>query len=356
MTIEEPFDKAKSQAFSGQMARMMNAGSLMFMTSIGHQTGLFDVMAGLPASTSQRIADAARLDERYVREWLAAMAVGNIVNYDAAAQTYALPAEHAAWLTRAAGPANMASPMVLLTDAARVEQEVVRCFREGGGVPYSSYDRFHALMAETSGRRFDHGLLAEVLPLAGVVERLRQGIDVLDIGCGSGHAINLMAREFPKSRFVGYDFGAEVIETATAEASALALQNVRFLERDVAYLGEREAFDFVTAFDAIHDQARPDLVVRCAYDALCPGGTFLCVDVAASSRLEENMDHPVAPFLYTISTMHCMTVSLALDGMGLGTMWGEQRAVEMMQEAGFGEIEVRRLPSDRFNNYYVAVK
>jgi ubiquinone/menaquinone biosynthesis C-methylase UbiE len=338
------------------MAAMMNAGSLMFMTSIGHQTGLFDAMAGLPACTSWQIADAAGLDERYVREWLAAMVVGRIVDYDSAAQTYALPAEHAAWLTRAAGPANMASPMVLLTDAARVEQEVVRCFREGGGVPYSAYDRFHALMAETSGRRFDHALLSEVLPMSGVVERLQQGIDVADVGCGSGHAINIMARAFPNSRFVGYDFGAEVIEAATAETSALGLQNASFVERDAAHLGETEAFDFVTAFDAIHDQARPDLVLKGIYDALRPGGTFLCVDVAASSRLEENMDHPVAAFLYTISTMHCMTVSLALDGMGLGTMWGEQRALEMMQDAGFDDVEVRRLPSDRFNNYYVAMK
>lgn len=356
MTTDKPLDSAKSQAFGAQMAGIMNAGSLMFMTSIGHQTGLFDAMARLPAGTSPQIANATGLDERYVREWLAAMVVGRIVDYDSSAQTYALPTEHAAWLTRAAGPANMASPMVLLTDAARVEQEVVRCFREGGGVPYSSYDRFHALMAETSGRRFDHGLLSEVLPLAGVVQRLQQGIDVADVGCGSGHAINIMARAFPNSRFVDYDFGAEVIETATAEASTLGLQNASFRERDVAFLGETERFDLVTAFDAIHDQARPDLVLKCIYDGLRPGGTFVCVDVAASSRLEENMDHPVAPFLYTISTMHCMTVSLALGGMGLGTMWGEQRAVEMMQEAGFGDVETRRLPSDRFNNYYVAVK
>jgi SAM-dependent methyltransferase len=356
MTAEARFDEKRSQEFAGHMAGIMNAGSLMFMTSIGHQTGLFDAMAGLRACTSRQIADAAGLDERYVREWLAAMVVGRIVNYDAASQTYVLPAEHAAWLTRAAGPANMANAMVLLTDSARVEQEVIRCFREGGGVPYSSYDRFHALMAETSGSRFDHGLLSEVLPLAGVVEGLQHGIDVADVGCGSGHAINLMARAFPNSRFVGYDFGAEVIEIATGEAAVQGLANANFVERNVAYLGETEAFDFITAFDAIHDQARPDLVLRCAYDALRPGGTFLCVDVAASSRLEENMDHPVAPFLYTISTMHCMTVSLALDGMGLGTMWGEQLAVKMMQDAGFGDVEVRRLPSDRFNNYYVAVK
>jgi SAM-dependent methyltransferase len=329
----------------------------MLMTSIGHQTGLFEAMAGLAPSTSAEIAAAAQLNERYVREWLAAMVTGRIVEYDPASKTYRLPPEHAASLTRAAGPANLAGPMVLMTDVARVEQQVIRCFREGGGVPYSEYERFDAIMAESSGRRFDALLISEMLPLvAGLVQKLEEGIDVADIGCGSGRAINIMAKAFTNSRFFGYDFGVEAIGTAKAEATSLGAANATFIVRDVADLGERDRFDLITAFDAIHDQARPDLVLKAIYDALRPGGAFLCADFYASSNLEENLDHPSGPMMYTVSTMHCMTVSLALGGMGLGTAWGRHLAVEMMKAAGFPDVSVHRIREDRVNSYYIAQK
>jgi SAM-dependent methyltransferase len=285
------------------------------------------------------------------------MVTGRIVDYDPEERTYHLPPEHAASLTRSAGPANLAGPMVLMTDVARVEQQIVRCFREGGGVPYSEFERFDAIMAESSGRRFDALLLQEILPLIpGLVERLETGIDVADIGCGSGRAINLMAKAFPNSRHVGYDFGADAIATANAEAAELGVANATFVVRDVAELDEMNRFDLITAFDAIHDQARPDLVLKGIYDALRPGGAFLCADFYASSNLEENLDHPSGPMMYTISTMHCMTVSLALGGMGLGTAWGRQLAVEMMKAAGFPDVSVHRIREDRVNSYYIATK
>jgi SAM-dependent methyltransferase len=113
---------------------------------------------------------------------------------------------------------------------------------------------------------------------------------------------------------------------------------------------------FVTAFDAIHDQARPAKALQGIADALRPNGTFLMVDIAASSKVGENLDHMLGPFMYTISCMHCMTVSLALDGEGLGAMWGEQRARQMLADAGFSHVEVKQIESDLFNNYYVASK
>jgi 2-polyprenyl-3-methyl-5-hydroxy-6-metoxy-1,4-benzoquinol methylase len=187
-------------------------------------------------------------------------------------------------------------------------------------------------------------------------ERLTQGIDVLDVGCGSGHALNLMATAFPKSRFRGYDFSLEAIERGRAEAGERGLSNVEFETRDVTKLGESEAFDLITAFDAIHDQADPAAVLAGIAKALRSDGTFLMVDVAASSHLHENLDHPLGPLFYSISCMHCMTVSLSLGGAGLGAMWGEQKAQEMLDEAGFGCVEIKRVDDNITSTYYIARK
>ncbi len=207
-----PLDQAKSEAFAEQMLSVLNSGALSLMLSIGHKTGLFDTMSHLAPSTSEQIAKAAGLQERYVRGWLAAMVTGRIIEYDAAQKTYRLPAEHAAWLTRGAGPNNLAFQTQYIVLQANVQDKVVDCFVNGGGVPYSSFPPFQRLMAEESAQIFDASLVQTTLPsIPDLVERLQEGIDVADIGCGSGHAINLMAQAFPRSRFVGYDFSKEGI-------------------------------------------------------------------------------------------------------------------------------------------------
>ena len=343
--------------FAGRMLRTMNEAALALMVSVGHRTGLFDVMAAMPAATSAEIASRASLDERYVREWLAVMTTGRIVEHDGAAGSYSLPAGHAAWLTRAAGMDNLAAGMQYIGLMALVEDQIVDCFRHGGGVPYSAFPRFQAVMAEDSGAVRDATLIDVTLPLVpGMTDRLTQGIEVADVGCGSGHAVNLMAEAFPRSRFTGFDFSGAGIAAARQEARRKGLANARFEERDAARLGEAGRFDFITTFDAVHDQARPDLVLAAIADALRPGGVYLCVDTAASSKLAENLDHPLGPFLYTVSCMHCMTVSLADGGMGLGTMWGEQTARAMLAEAGFTSVEAAHLDGDFVNSYIVASK
>ena len=165
-----------------------------------------------------------------------------------------------------------------------------------------------------------------------------------------------MAKAFPESRFVGYDFSEEGIAAGRAEASTMGLPNARFEIQDVASLAEVDRFDLITAFDAIHDQAQPAQVLQRISEALRPDGDFLMVDIKASSALHANMDHPLGPFLYTVSTMHCMTVSLALDGMGLGTVWGEQKALQMLAEAGFTQVDVETVEGDLMNSYYIARK
>ena len=354
MSVQE-LDTGAVEAFAGRMVGIMNSGMLSLMISIGHRTGLFDTMASMAPSTSEQIAATAGLDERYVREWLGAMSTGGIVEHDPAAGTFVLPPEHAAMVTRAAGPDNFAAMAQFLALLGKVESKIVDCFRNGGGVPYSEYPEFQTLMAESSAQVYDAALIDGVLALVPEVQaRLVEGIEVADIGCGQGHAINLMAEAFPNSRFVGFDFSEEGVAAGRGEAMDRGLGNARFEVRDVSALGETAAFDFITAFDAIHDQRDPAAVLAAIHTALRPGGVFLCIDIKADSTVAGNMDHPLAPFLYTVSTMHCMTVSLALDGAGLGTVWGEQKALEMLADAGFTDVQVANVEGDILNNYYIA--
>lgn len=343
------------EAFADELLGVLNSGALTLMISLGHRSGLFDVMSGLPPADSATIARAAGLHERYVREWLGAMTTGRIVSYDPDTGTYRLPAAHAAMLTRAAGPDNLAAMAQFVPLLARVEGQLLECFEHGGGVPYSEYPEFQRLMAEESAQVFDATLLDVTVPLVpGLPEQLAAGIDVADVGCGSGHAVNLLAEAFPRSRFVGFDFSEEGVAAGTAEAAAKGLRNARFEARDVATLSGPPAFDLVTTFDAVHDQAHPARVLKGIHDILRPGGTYLCVDVKASSEVGGNLDHPLGPFLYSVSCMHCMTVSLALEGEGLGAVWGEERALQMLRDAGFVDIDVHNVEGDILNNYYVA--
>jgi len=353
----ETVDPQQARAFAGQVIGILNGASLAYMLSIGHRTGLFDSMATMQPSSSDEIAAATRLNERYVREWLGALVCGGVIRHDPVAGTYWLPAEHASSLTRSAGPGNLASITQYFALMGNVEDGVVRSFEKGGGVPYSEYPKFQELMREESAAVFDATLTDVTLPLVpGLVERLKSGIDVLDVGCGAGHAINLMARAYPNSRFTGFDFSEEGVSRGRTEADSWGLSNSRFEVKDVATLEGSPQFDFITAFDTIHDQAQPRRVLRGIYDALRPGGAFLCVDVAAASDHAGNMEHPLGPMLYTISTMHCMTVSLALGGEGLGTCWGEQKALELLAEAGFTNVAVKRVEGDIMNSYYIAMK
>jgi SAM-dependent methyltransferase len=356
-TDEDPAAAEATEEFAERMVGAIDSASMCILLSIGHQTGLFDTMAELPPATSDQIADAAGLNERYVREWLGGAAAGRIVEYDPTAQTYFLPRDRAAVLTRAAGPDNLARVAQFIPLLGEVEQKVIGCFRAGGGLSYSEYPRFHKLMAEQSGEVFDAALVGVILPMAdGLPERLEAGVDVADFGCGSGHAINVMAQAYPASRFTGIDFSDEGVGVGAAEAKRLGITNATFLARDVAELDITDAYDVITAFDAIHDQAKPARVLENIYRALRPGGVFLMVDIKASSRLEDNVGVPFASYLYTVSTMHCMSVSLGLDGDGLGTVWGKQLATSMLADAGFVDVDVREIESDPINYYYIARK
>jgi 2-polyprenyl-3-methyl-5-hydroxy-6-metoxy-1,4-benzoquinol methylase len=351
------YDAERAEAFAGRMLDLLNDGALAVMISVGHRTGLLDALREHGPATSAELADAARLEERYVREWLGALTAGRIVELDAAAGRYSLPPEHAAWLTRAASPDNLAVEAQWITSLSTVEDEIVECFRSGGGVPYERYPRFHEVMAEESAQTVLSVLFSHILPLVpGMSERLEAGASLLDLGCGRGRALLMLAERFPASTFRGYDLSTDAIAFAGQQAHERGLENVSFEQRDLSSFdvdAEPEAFAFVTTFDAVHDQARPLALLKGIRRTLEPQGVYLMQDIQGSSHHHENVDHPGGPLLYMISCMHCMTVSLAQGGDGLGAMWGEQRARELLAEAGFTSVDVHLLEHDPFNAYFV---
>jgi ubiquinone/menaquinone biosynthesis C-methylase UbiE len=360
MAQEESADTAKAQAFAERLLTILNDGALCLMISVGHRTGLLDAMRDAAPSSSAEIAARAGLNERYVREWLGAMVTGRIVNIDPARNRFSLPPKHAAFLTRAAGADNIGVFAQYIALLGSVEDEIVECFKKGGGVPYARFPRFQEVMAEDSGQSVLSSLESHIVPLVpGLREKLTSGIHVLDLGCGRGRIINRLAELYPKSRFTGMDLSSEAVLSAWEEAAQKKLRNIEFIVTDLSHFDESaevESFDLIATFDAIHDQAKPLNVLRGIHRALRSDGVYLMQDIKGSSDIYNNLNHPLGPALYTISCMHCMTVSLAQNGEGLGAMWGEEKTREYLAKAGFRSAEKKELAHDIQNNWYVVRK
>jgi SAM-dependent methyltransferase len=345
-------DRKRVQEFARKLFGHYTSGVLTLMVDIGHKTGLFEALAR-GSATSQELAERAGLEERYVREWLGAVATGGLVDYDAASGKFTLPPEHAVCLTGTSSR-NLAANSQMLAMLARRLGRVADCFRAGGGVSYAEFRPDFTEYQDVSWRLLYDGLLIKgFLPVAkGLPERLRAGIRVADVGCGTGHAVNLMAREYPASTFVGYDISRDAITRAQLEAREYGLANARFEVLDATQLPAEPVFDLITTFDAIHDQRDPATVLRRIAGALAPDGIYLMLEPRAATRLEGNLGNPFAPYIYGISVLHCMTVSLAEGGTGLGTAWGEEKAREMLAEAGFTAMEVFEAPGPQ-NSIYI---
>jgi len=350
-------DQEAAEAFAERIGEIVNSGAVSVMLSVGHRTGILDTLATLPPSTSARIAEAAALSERYVREWLAVMVSAGIVDYAPKGQLYDLPDERAACLTRGAPLGNFAVYAQFIPMSGAVQDRIVECFKTGEGTRYDEYPCFHTIMAEDSGQNVVGQLFDVVLPLAdGLSARLKAGIDVLDAGCGAGGTLAALAKRYPASRFIGYDLCADVIVEARKTAEAAGLSNLRFEVRDLTGFDEPEAYDLVTSFDAIHDQKDPQSVLTGIHGALRAGGLHLMQDIGGSALLENNREFPFAAFLYTASCMHCMPVSLGQGGEGLGTMWGWETAERMLIAAGFDAPARHVLPHDPMNVWFVSRK
>lgn len=348
-------DPTAAEAFADRTATIINHGAIAVMMSIGHRLGLFETLAGRAPATSTEIAAEAGLAERYVREWLAVMVTGGILRYDPSASRYHLPDEHAACLVKGAPLGNLAVFAQHVALLGQMQETALTLFETGKGTRYGDYPCFHQIMAEDSEQSVAAALLDHILPLAPDLEaRLRDGIDVLDAGCGRGLALIELARAFPESRFVGMDLCADAIDYARLAARNAGLTNVTFDTRDLTGYEESGRFDLITSFDAVHDQKDPGALVRGLRGSLKPCGLYLMQDIGGSARLENNLDFPMAALLYAVSCLHCTPVSLGQGGLGLGTMWGWETAEAVLREAGFASVERHVLPHDPLNVWFVA--
>ena len=354
-------------SFSEKMIDILNYGAINLAMAIGYRTGLFDVMDAFDSPQNiGDISDQAGLNPRYVQEWLGIMTTAEIVELSPKddGNQYFLPKHRGDLITRRAGNSNLGvytQEIPLLTTCAM--EAVIEGFSSGEGVTYDHYPKFQAFMSQLANAKHRQVLVNKFLPSvenSQIVQRLKAGIQVCDLGCAEGVAVILMAESFPQSRFVGIDISSEAIDEARRQTRRQKLENLDFMVLDAADLkNNREMkglFDYVTAFDAIHDQTRPMDVLLGVNHILRPDGRFSMVDIAAESDLADNLEHPMGPFLYTVSLMHCLPVGLVGGGTGLGMMWGREKAVEMLKEARFQQVQVMEMPDDPFNLHFFCRK
>jgi SAM-dependent methyltransferase len=354
-TIDIELDPAQLDACANHVLSIYAGSMLTYMLDIGDRTGLLLAAAEGPA-TSDELATRAGLTERYVREWLGAMVTGGVVTYEPLTRRYELPAAYAAVLT--SGPVPLAMLAPLNTHLAKHVPAVARAFREGGGVPYAAYrPEFTDVMDALSRPWFDTTLVADLVPsVPGLDERLERGARVADVCCGTGHSLVVLATQYPASTFVGFDLDDGAIARARAEAAGAGLTNVTFEAVDAVELARSDEFDAVFVFDALHDQVDPSGVLGAIHRALRPGGVLVLKEPRATDELEHQIGNPFAPVLYGVSTLHCLTVSLAHDGAGIGTCFGERLALRLLDEAGFTGVTVDVAPADPTDAVYLAWK
>lgn len=347
--------------FGEKLVQILNHGALNLALGMGYAHRIFDIMDDQGAAlTVEDLADLSGLSRRYLREWMGIMVTGGIVVQDPFGG-FSLPPSHGDLLCRRSGSNNLGvytQEIPLLTSCAMAG--VLKGFTTGEGVPFSAYPTFQSFMTELADAKHQNVLITDFLPSVDqgrILEKLKQGIRVCDIGCGQGKAVTIMAQAFKNSEFTGIDNHGPAIAAARESARTLGLKNTAFLEADAAGISEQPelagTFDYITAFDAIHDQSAPLQALKGVLHMLKPEGLFSMIDIKAASDLMGNMDHPMAPFLYTVSLMHCMPVGLNNKGAGLGMMWGKEKAVDLLTQAGFTGICVEDIPNDAFNLHFM---
>lgn len=328
------------EAFIGQVVSDLSAAFSGVMVNVGRKLGLYRAMADLGACTSVTLAEATGIRERYVREWLANQAAGGYVAYDPEKQTYALPPAQAMVLALEQSPIFMASAFEVAASFWLDEDQIVETFRSGEGLGWHAHN--HRLFCGTESffrTGYRAHLVSEWLPaLDGVVERLKRGAQVADIGCGHGASTIAMAQAFPRSSFIGLDYHDASIVTARLRAAEQGVTGNIAFEVKTATEFDGHDFDLICFMDCLHDLGDPvGALARCR-KALKTDGKVLLVEPYAGDQLEDNLN-PIGRMYYAASAMACTPNSLSQEvGLGLGAQAGEERLRKVAGEAGFSNL------------------
>jgi SAM-dependent methyltransferase len=313
---------------------------------IGDKLGLYKALTKGPATPAE-LATRTGTTERYVREWLNAQAAAGYVTYEGG--RYSLPPAHAACLADEESPACVLGAFQGMTAAMRANGKVAEGFKTGCGVGWHEHDPELFIGTERFFRPgYNAHLISEWIPaLDGVQEKLERGARVADVGCGLGASTIIMAKAFPKSTFVGFDYHAPSIEKARERARAAGVGDRVTFEVASAKQFPGEKYDVVCFFDCLHDMGDPVGAARHVRETLAPDGTWLLVEPMAGDRVEDNLN-PVGRLFYSVSTLVCTPASLAQEvGLALGAQAGEGRLRNVLEQAGFTRI--RRATETPFN-------
>ncbi len=331
---------AEVEAFVGQVVTDLSAAFSGVLVNVGRKLGLYQAMADLGACTSTALAEATSIRERYVREWLANQTAGGYVTYDPKKQTYALPPAQAMVLALDQSPIFMAPAFEVAASFWLDEDQIVEAFRSGEGLGWHQHNHRMFCGTESFFRTgYRAHLVSEWLPaLDGVVESLKRGAKVADIGCGHGVSTILMAQAFPNSRFLGVDYHDESIATARTRASNQGVSaNIEFQVASASDFDGR-GFDLICFMDCLHDLGDPVGALAHSRKALATYGKVMLVEPYAGDRLEENLN-PIGRMYYAASAMACTPNSLSQEvGLGLGAQAGEERLRKVAREAGFSNL------------------
>jgi 2-polyprenyl-3-methyl-5-hydroxy-6-metoxy-1,4-benzoquinol methylase len=343
MATEVQLDQEKLKAFVERI--VLDTGTAMRggLMYIGDRLGIFAAMAQSGPVTAAELAGLTSLDERYLREWLGAMATAEYVEHEDEGDTYLLPPEHALPLADEDFPFFTGGMLQMIVPTVTVAPQVAEAFKTGKGVTQDQYlpDMYESIERLTAPW-YKHNLVQTWIPaLPGVQEKLEEGGAACDVGCGLGRAPITIAKASPAAEVHGYDVHAGSIERARANAQAEGVAgHMTLTVGDGAALPEGR-FDLISTFDVVHDSVDPVGLMSAIRAALREDGTYLMLEMNASGDVEENRN-PLGKFLYNVSTLYCMTTSLAHGGAGIGACMGQEKARELAYAAGFTRF--RKLP------------
>lgn len=351
-------DLDRSQAFMKKVVGDLATATATALVFVGDRVGLFKAMAGEGPLTREQLEQKTGIHPRYLEEWLAAMFCAGYLEHDAEVDTWALPDEHAVFFADARSEYYLGGLFKGSPALMAMAPKLAEAFETGKGIPFQAYGEGEPFAIEQMNRAvYEARFISKWLPaVPGVVEKLKAGGRAIDIGCGTGVIPVLLAKAFPEAKVAGLDFDARSIEIARENARDAGVGGrIEFKHGSAAELeAPPGGYDFVSTFDCIHDMGDPGGVLRRIRAALAPGGTYLMVEPRVAARMHDNAANPFARMLYGISCMHCVPVSLAQGGPGLGACWGETRARLAAQEAGFSRFAMLPIKSPVHAFYEIA--